>query len=102
MSFQFSADLFADGSRHVSNELTIHTSIDLMSDGLMEVAKSLGSYTENGGKFDFAKSFSVNGTEQSGTTVQSGIPVKGRQEEGQKVLEHSIGQGITEFLPYTA
>ena len=59
INFNLTLFTFTDGVRNISNNLSIQTSIDLMSDGLKELAKEKG-YWNGEGEFNFAKSFGTD------------------------------------------
>ena len=48
---------FSEGVRHISNQLSITTKMDLTSQNLIEEASSLGLYKAENGEFSFAKVF---------------------------------------------
>lgn len=50
--------MIAEGVRNISNLLSIETKIDLMSDGLLEFARSHGFWSPDDGEFNFAEAFS--------------------------------------------
>lgn len=51
--------LSSEGVRNISNQLSIGTKIDAMSEGLKEYAQSKGWWQPEDGDFDFAKAFSA-------------------------------------------
>ncbi|CAH1789541.1 unnamed protein product [Owenia fusiformis] len=73
----WAAEKITSGVRNISNELSIRTKIDAMSDGLKEHAKSNG-YWDGEGEFDFANVYSSGGV--------SDLP-SGRYGAGKALLE---------------
>ena len=78
------------GVRNISNQLTIRTKIDKMSEGLKEHAQAKGWWSPDDGEFDFAKAYSSDFEE---TELAPGETPSGRQLCGTKLLQEKSKGG---------
>ena len=85
--------LFAAGYRNISNQLTIRTKIDKMSEGLKDLALNKGWWKPDH-EFDFAKIFSSNFEE---TELKTGARPCGRQLWGTHLLQQYSEGGKINF-----
>ena len=90
-------NLCAGGVRNISNQLTIGTKIDAMSEGCKEYAKSQAWWNPDEGDFHFAKAYS-SGYEP---LYEEGNCPSGRQQWGTKLLQDFSKEGNLVFCLHT-